>query len=427
MRRRGWGGGAAIAALLCTTGGCGDDAAPRAWRGEIRDSAGVEIVENDGVPLWSAAEAWSAGEELAIGGDESRPETLFGYVADLAVGDDGRVYVLDQQAQAIRVFDAHGASVATIGGSGEGPGELGRFAFSLMVRADTLLVVDWGQARLSRFSTGGAFMASEPLPTQGSARSWWRSGASGLHLRSLARYTDDQGLWQGRDALLRYGGEGIADTLLVFDYAPTDLGAPDAPMFPLLVNAPSWTILENGGVAWLAPAEGRVRVHDTEGRLRRIIASSAWLGRPPTADEVAILAEKAGNKLEALGGSRQVLERLPVEPPARLPAVTSVAAGPHGTVWVQRLGDVADVHPMALNTPDPPTGWGGGTWDVLDARGRFLGSVELPPRLRVLRIVGDAVYGVRTDALDVEHVVRVRVAIPAFAGPDSTARHMPRP
>jgi hypothetical protein len=67
---------------------------------------------------------------------------------------------------------------------------------------------------------------------------------------------------------------------------------------------------------------------------------------------------------------------------------------------------------MALNTPDPPSGFGGGTWDVLDAEGRLLGSIELPARARVMRVVGDALYAVQRDELDVERVVRLRVSRP---------------
>jgi len=203
-----------------------------------------------------------------------------------------------------------------------------------------------------------------------------------------------------------------ADTVLVFDYAPTDIGGPDAARLPLLVNAPSWTVLGDGGVVWLAVEEGRVRIHDVTGGLRRIVWSSSWTRRGPTESETRRVEEKMGDKLEMLGGCREALRQLAVERPERLPAVTSIIAGPEGTLWVQRLGRVEDVHPMALNTPDPPTGYGGGTWDVLDAEGRLLGWLELPARSRVMRVVGDEVYAVQRDELDVERVVRLRVSRP---------------
>jgi hypothetical protein len=392
--------------------GCADGSAGTEWAGEVRDSADVVLVENFGAPLWDSASAWRVGRDLMIGGDDTRPETLFGYVADLAVDAAGRMYVLDQHAQAIRVFAPDGSTLRTLGGPGRGPGEVSRFALSLVARGDTLLLVDWGQARLTRYHTDGRFLDAAPLPTQGGARTWWRAGTDALYLRSLQRYVDDRGRWQGRDALLRLEPGAGADTVLVFDYHPTDLGGPEEARFPLLVNAPSWTVLEGGGAAWLALDEGRVRIHDATGALRRVVTSRSWVQREPTPAEARLLEEKAGEKLEMLGGSREALGQLPVEQPDRLPAVTSVVAGPEGTLWVQRLGHAEDVHPMALNTPDPPSGYGGGIWDVLDAEGRLLGSIELPARARVMRVVGDALYAVQRDELDVERVVRLRVSRP---------------
>jgi len=110
-----------------------------------------------------------------------------------------------------------------------------------------------------------------------------------------------------------------------------------------------------------------------------------------------------------LGGSRESLDLMPVEAADPLPTLTSVRAGPDGTVWVQRMGAVEHVHPMALNTPDPPVAFGGPTWDVLDRDGRYLGSVDLPPAFRVVRITEDAIYGIQWDDFGVQRLVRLRL------------------
>ena len=41
--------------------------------------------------------------------------------------------------------------------------------------------------------------------------------------------------------------------------------------------------------------------------------------------------------------------------------------------------------------------------------GRFLGVVSMPPKFQPRLFVGDAIYGVQRDELDVQYVVRVRV------------------
>ena len=43
-------------------------------------------------------------------------------------------------------------------------------------------------------------------------------------------------------------------------------------------------------------------------------------------------------------------------------------------------------------------------WDVIDAEGRWLGMVEMPPRVRVVQIGGDFVLGRHHDELNVERI-----------------------
>jgi hypothetical protein len=52
---------------------------------------------------------------------------------------------------------------------------------------------------------------------------------------------------------------------------------------------------------------------------------------------------------------------------------------------------------------------GSSEFDVFDAEGRYLGMVAMPDRFTPLRFVGDAVYGVWQDELDVQYVVRLRI------------------
>ena len=62
--------------------------------------------------------------EVSIGELEGPEEYLFGNVYAIAVDDNRHVYVLDSQAENVRVFDADGIHLRTLGGRGEGPGEL---------------------------------------------------------------------------------------------------------------------------------------------------------------------------------------------------------------------------------------------------------------------------------------------------------------
>jgi hypothetical protein len=49
-------------------------------------------------------------------------------------------------------------------------------------------------------------------------------------------------------------------------------------------------------------------------------------------------------------------------------------------------------------------------WDVFDARRRFLGVVTMPPPFTALVFRGGDIFGVSRDELDVQYVVRLRIA-----------------
>lgn len=394
--------------LLIGTAACAEGDGTR-WAGTVSDSAGVAIVVSpaeDGVPR-SVAET-----SLVIAADEDRPETLFGYVADVEVDGRGRMYVLDQHAQEVRVFGPDGATLGVIGGPGEGPGELSGFAASLFLIGDTLVVGDWGRSRLHRFRLDGSFVDARPFPDFGGARSWWSTGVDGSILfRALRRIVEEDGHWGGHDALYRLGAPTAEpDTVLVFRYPMTDLGGPGNVRLPLVVDAPFWAQLDDGRLVWGTLLSPELRFVGATG-LDRIARAEDWALTPPTGAQDEALIALAREKMRMLGGSPRAVDAVPVDRPTVLPALTSVLATPEGAIWVQRRGEVADVHPMAINSPDPPVGWGGSRWDVLDGDGRRVAVVETPRRFRATRVRGQRLYGVMRDPLGVESVVRLEVSI----------------
>ena len=48
-------------------------------------------------------------------------------------------------------------------------------------------------------------------------------------------------------------------------------------------------------------------------------------------------------------------------------------------------------------------------WDVLDHEGRFLGVITMPDRFAPRVIVGDKIYGVWRDEMDVQYVVVLEI------------------
>ncbi|MGH7483905.1 MAG: 6-bladed beta-propeller [Longimicrobiales bacterium] len=65
----------------------------------------------------------SAARVVRIGALNSPPEAVFGSIDDAALFHDGRVMVLDGQAQELRVFNENGGAIQVLGAAGEGPAE----------------------------------------------------------------------------------------------------------------------------------------------------------------------------------------------------------------------------------------------------------------------------------------------------------------
>ena len=116
-----------LLATACDTG----SAATAGWSGTIDTlPSGEIVVHNADDPLWTPETAWRVTEELRIGSPMSDGPDLFGAIQSFDVDAWGRIFVLDDLAQEVRVFDSDGAFVRTVEGRGRG-----RASFSRPVRS----------------------------------------------------------------------------------------------------------------------------------------------------------------------------------------------------------------------------------------------------------------------------------------------------
>ena len=377
----------------------------------VTDSAGVRLVTNraegDG---WYTTPRMTVTEDLAIGND-SIPEYQFGRIGDLDVAPNGDIAVIDQLGGVVRIYTDSGRFLRTIGRSGKGPGEMSRSANGIYFMAgDSLLLLDPGERRKTVFAPDGTPGALTPLPPGPMGQGWSRLASGDLLMRGLtiSRVDGKFAFW---DALLTVSGDtAVSDTLFEFDYVKTDLGGPPRIRMPLIVNNPTWARLEDGRIAWTALDRNYVQIHDSTGHAIARITHTQWVPREVTPADKAAMVELLRTKLQAIGGDASFADSPQVEAPPHFPAITTVRAGPDGTTWVQQMGPVESVDPMAINAPDRADFLGGPTWHVLDSDGRFLGAIELPKRFRIFRMRGDAIYGAARDDDGVERIVRLRIS-----------------
>lgn len=100
-------------------------------------------------------------DELAGAGTEGGQ---FNAPRGIAIGDDGRIYVVDAGNQRVQVFTTDGEFLSSFGGPGAGPGQLGRFtggvggAGGIAIAGDRLFVADTWNHRVQAFDLDGNFL-----------------------------------------------------------------------------------------------------------------------------------------------------------------------------------------------------------------------------------------------------------------------------
>jgi hypothetical protein len=140
------------AALLLITGllhsGCDDVAAGAAAAPIVRDSSGIQIVENSAY-AWREGEEWTLSDSihLDIGRLEGDPDYQLFRVSAAVRRSDGAVVVANSGSHEIRVFDRDGNFVSASGRAGEGPGEYRSLSSLWRIRGDSLMAWDEGLRR----------------------------------------------------------------------------------------------------------------------------------------------------------------------------------------------------------------------------------------------------------------------------------------
>lgn len=377
---------------------CSDAAAGARFAGSVDTLAnGVVHVRNPATGMWKPGEEWTLVEELRIGTEDGEAAKMFGAIGAVEVDPAGRIYVLELQATEIRVFDAAGNHVRTMGRQGAGPGELNQPVGLQWDRQGRLWTVDQANARFSVFDTTGAFVTSHRKG--GGLFSWqWDGGITRdgrLLAAGMRMVGEGSGLRSAGRVLIEYDSlVQPVDTFEIPQY--------DAPVFEhrtansrTMMNVPfapslAW-LVDKDGYYWAGVSD---RYHLARVSMRgdtvRVVERE-WTPAPVTAAERDVKIEELKGFRDA--GGKPDLSRIP----SQKPAFHRIVADDRNHLWVA---------PQLAEAED------GRVFDVFDAEGRYLGPVRMAEKLHSfvpVLVRGDRLYTVVLDEMEVPYVVRYRI------------------
>jgi hypothetical protein len=402
-----------ILPFLQACGGAG------AWEGTVTDSAGVSIVMNTPTPMWRAGDAWAAAEDLRIGTVAGEAELQFGLISGLDIAPDGTVYVLDMQASQVRAFDAQGNYLRTFGGPGAGPGELSPQALGVFIDpAGDVLVIDLGNQRVNRYGSDGSPKGSFRVDISAGVPARWKMSEDGRLMAQL-RGLDVPGmaaLAEG-DPIVIYDTTGVVvDTLTTLPRGQTiEEISQERVSMRVFAPEPLWDLASDGTVYTAMNDRFQILVNNPDGSLIRIIRKDVERKPVEEADRNAILRAMR-EQYEQFNVPPQAVEQIMqgIGFADFYPAFGQMFIGPGGNLWVQRIRSARDMAAGAEEEVEfNPQNIGSPEWELYDQEGRYLGVVTLPDRFTPLNAQGEDLYGVWTDELDVQYVMRVRIDRPA--------------
>jgi hypothetical protein len=362
-------------------------------------ASGTIVVTNPETGSWAADEAWTLVEDLSIGAVDGNGPDVFGQITAIAVDDEGRIHVLDQQASEVRSFTADGAHIRSLGREGSGPGEFRRPAGLTLDADGSLWVLDSGNARFVVFDREGEFVTTHRRPVSFFMMPWPggfdREGR--LHDVAVARA---QGGASSETVVVRYDDAlEVADTIRLPAFEPERVMVLNASGNPMMsVIQPfhptlSWT-LDPGGALWSGITDRYELVLRAMGGDTLRLVRKAHTPVPVTGAEADSARSGIRKMIEDAGPGASTEGEVSVH--SRKPAFQSFFVGVGGHLWVIPLLPGLDT--MRL--------------DVFDPDGHYLGRVDPGFVLSTFPspvFMEDAIYAVRQDGLGVASVVRLRI------------------
>jgi len=368
----------------------------------VRDSAGVEIVENGDATLDSSNWSLSPEPVFQVGTLEGAPELQLHRVLDGLILDRGDVAIVNGGSQEVRFYGASGEYRGAQGLPGEGPGEYRGLQSIFRLPADSILAWDMALRRATVIGPQGE-LARTLSPSQDLINpSVVGTFDDGTFLVADARFDPGEatGDWQQlHSTITRFSGEGepLASLGTFPWYRMKFMVATNTRAEALRLGFDRDTqVAVRGDRSWIGTTKAyEVLEYEPTGRLSRILR---WEGPDRSVTETHLDAYLEERLASAPNDDVRRLVRADHENRVfaeQFPAYSSLLVDDGNRIWVE-----------SYRSPGSPTVK---QWVVFSDQGIPRGSLEISMDLRLLDIRGDQVLVVLTDDLGVEYLQLLRI------------------
>ena len=317
----------------------------------------------------------------------------FGRIADVAVGDEGRIYVADNQAAHVKVLSPDGMLQDSVGTRGEGPGEFQHPLKLALARGDSLYVLDGQDGRVHVFTPELAFERGVlSRSDQGTPIDMMIPGrGASIDRAFLFVYSPGARAVVQEDAQMGVRpvspGGTVGDPLVTTrPYRMTSKNLGDDGMLFLYVPFtpfPHYALGPKGRVHYAYGDSLTVTAYGSTGQPERTVCVPFESAPPVTDEEIeTVLADRTRGR-----------EEVRSEIPASKPAFTQFLVDDDGRYWFGR--------PTA--NPDS-TAW----WVAVPETKRVM-TDTLSSDVRILTVQDGRAYGTTTMDMGAPAVVRYRV------------------
>lgn len=319
---------------------------------------------------------------LSIGCASCGGPERFAAIEDLAVDEEGRIYVADREGPHVRVFDAAGEALFTALREGEGPGEARSIHGLALLTEGRLAALDYLARRITVLDGSGSLVETHRLDgfPQGIYGAPDRSGF--WTIETNFRAPETFAFWSS-------GTMTPTEVAPALDGTGLEHADPGFRFYAATSGPGGRLALGDGEIAY------RIRVVGTDGT-RRYDVGRDIPRVPKSAGEVE--AERA----ERAAGIRRLTAREGADHPEGAAASPQVEVDP---LHRHFLMDDLEFDPRGRLWVRTPRGVAGRTvFDLFSEDGRYLGEVEVEGRVSRFAVGRDRLVAAALDDLDVPSV-----------------------